>query len=250
MRWRGFPRVLVESIAFVAVKIAPVIAVLTLASACNKVSPPPVPTTTSSKPSRREVSKDSALLFTYADPTGIFATTDKAEKVPELTRPLVRIMGQANGAVKWRNDTNVDVIDLRELLSKGKAPARVMSREAFETGALALLPPGDSSMISGPHGPALTAEFNQAGEPGEPLVAIVYGATWCQACVTTREYMRSNRIPFAAKDVEHDPSAAGELREKAARVGIQVNRVPIVEVRGRLLVGFDRTRMDGMLADW
>jgi len=105
---------------FVAVKIALFVAVVTFVTACKKDPPLPVPITGSSQASQREVTQDSPLLFTYLEPTGVFATTDKAEKVPAATRRLVRIMGQANSAIKWRNDANVDVIDLSELLSKGK----------------------------------------------------------------------------------------------------------------------------------
>ena len=198
----------------------------------------------------REVSKDSALFFTYVEPNGIFATTDKAEKVPEVARRLVRVMGRAKREGQWRNNANVDVIDLRELLTNGKTRARAMPREAFETGALAQLSPGDSCRLAGPHGSPLAAKPEPAGAPDEPPVAILYGTSWCEACRAARQYLVSNLVPFTSKDIENDPSAARELQEKASRFGISADRVPILDVRGRLLIGFDSTRMDGLLADW
>ena len=57
-------------------------------------------------------------------------------------------------------------------------------------------------------------------------------------------------IPFTSKDIEKDSSAARELAQKASRFGIAADRVPILDVRGRLLVGYDETRMNGFLADW
>jgi len=198
----------------------------------------------------REVSKDSALLFTYVEPNGIFATTDKAERVPEVARRLVRIMGKTMGEVRRRNNFNVEVIDLRELLAKGKTQPRVMLREAFETGALAQLPPGDSCPLAGPHGSPLAAEPEPARSPDEPPVAILYGTRWCKACMAARRYLVSNLVPFTSKDIENNPAAAHELEQKAARFGIAADRVPILDVRGRLLVGYDETRMDGLLADW
>jgi arsenate reductase-like glutaredoxin family protein len=196
------------------------------------------------------VSKDSALLFTYVEPSGMFATTDRAEKVPEVARRVVRVMGQARGAVQRRNNANVEVIDLRELLAKGKTPPRVISREAFETGALAQLPPGDSCPLAGPHRPALPEQPERADPPGELPIVILYGTPWCEACQAARQYLVSNLIPFTAKDIENDSSAARELQQKASRFGIAADRVPILDVRGRLLVGYDETRMDGFLADW
>ena len=159
-------------------------------------------------------------------------------------------MGKAKGEAQRRNNFNVEVIDLRELLAKGKTQPRVMLREAFETGALAQLPPGDSCPLAGPHGAPLAEEPEKAGSPDEPPIVILYGTRWCKACKAARRYLVSNLIPFTSKDIDNDPSAARELQQKASRFGIAADRVPILDVRGRLLVGFDETRMDGLLADW
>ena len=184
---------------------------LVLASACKKGTAPPPPPTARAELPPREVSKDSALLFTYVEPNGIFATTDKAEKVPEVARRLVRIMGQGKGEPQRRNNTNVEVVDLRELLAKGKTRPRVMSREAFETGALAQLPPGDSCPLAGPHGPPLAEEPERAGSARRAAYRDPVRNAWCKACNAARRYLVSNLIPFISKDVEKDPSAAREL---------------------------------------
>jgi glutaredoxin len=196
------------------------------------------------------VGKNSALLFTYVQPNGMFATTDKAEKVPEMARQLVRIMGNGKNEPQRRNNFNVEVIDLRELLAKGKTQPRVILREAFETGALAQLPPGDSCLLAGPHGPPLPDENGMTGSPGEPPIVILYSTRWCGTGKAARQYLVSNRIPFTSKDIENDASAARELEQKASRFGILSDRVPVLDVRGRLLVGYDEMRMDGLLADW
>jgi glutaredoxin len=227
-----------------------VLAFLALGSACKKNAGHPPPPTARAELPPREVRKDSALLFTYVEPNGIFATTDKAEKVPDVARRLVRVMGRGKGEGQWRNNANVDVIDLRELLAKGKTRTRVIPREAFETGALAQLPPGDSCALAGLHDPVPAEQSEKTGPPDEPPVVILYGTPWCSACKAARQYLVSNLIPFVGRDIERDPSAARELQEKASRFGIPTDRVPVLDVRGRLLVGFDEARMDGLLADW
>ena len=234
------------------------LAFLVLASTCKKGAPPAPPPTAQAELPPLDVSKDSALLFTHVEPKGNFATTDKADSVPEVARRLVRVIDPAKGVAERRDTSNVYVVDLRELLANGKARAMAMSREAFETGALAQLPPGDSSTLAGPHGPALPEEAEvvdpDAGMAGHapaggPPVVILYGTPWCGACKAARQYLSSKHIPYAYKNIENDPSAARELQQKAARLGIPADRVPILDVRGRLLVGFDRTRLEALLGD-
>lgn len=200
-----------------------------------------------------EVSKDSPLLYTYVENKGTFATTDKADDIPQAARRLVRVVDPAKATDKQAS-TQVYVVDLGELLGSGKAVAKGLSREAFETGALAQLPPGESSPMSGPHGPALPdvpvagMDGGAAGPLGPPVV-ILYGTPWCGACKAAKQYLAGKHIPYAYKDIESDPAAARELQAKASKMGIPTDRVPILDVRGRLLLGFDRARLDAMLGE-
>jgi glutaredoxin len=234
-----------------------VLALLLLVGACKKGAPPAPPPTAQAELPPLDVSKDSALLFTHVEPNGNFSTTDKADAVPEVARRLVRVTDPAKGVAERRDTSSVYVLDLRELLANGKALAKAMSREAFETGALAQLPPGDSSALAGPHGPPLPEEAEPADSDagsghasvgGAPVV-VLYGTPWCGACKAARQYLSSKHIPFAYKDIENDGSAARELQQKASRLGIPADRVPILDVRGRLMVGFDKTRLEALLGD-
>ena len=72
-----------------------VFAFLVLVIACKKGAAPFPPPTDRTELPPREVNRDSALLFAYVEPNGIFATTDKAEKVPDTVRRLVRVKPKA-----------------------------------------------------------------------------------------------------------------------------------------------------------
>jgi len=170
----------------------------------------------------------------------------QGEQVPEGSRRLVRIMGQGKGEPRRRNDANVEVIDLREQLAKGRTQPRVMLREAFETGALAQLPPAIPARWRSARPAAGRGARKGVGRaPSRSCTDIVV-----QSLPIARHYLVSNLIPFTSKDIEKDSSAARELAQKASRFGIAADRVPILDVRGRLLVGYDETRMNGFLADW
>jgi glutaredoxin len=224
--------------------------VLSLAGACRRSAPeaPPQP-----KAQRGvvEILKGGRWLFTYVEPAGTFATTDKAESVPEGARAIVRVFDPAEMA-KTDAPGQVTVTDLNQLLKSGKAGAKPMSRDAFETAALAQLPPGASSALAarGTEGAPEQAPPTPlpAADSGTPVVTI-YGTSWCGACRSARQYLTERRVPFADKDIERDPAAARELSEKAAKMGIPTDRVPVIEVRGRLLQGFDRARIDALLGE-
>lgn len=227
---------------------------LAAGSACRRSVPeaPPAPKAAAGVV---EVLKGGRWLFTYVEPSGTFTTTDKPESVPAGSRAMVRVFDPSDPA-KTDLPGQVYVTDLNELLKAGKSPAKPLSREAFETAALAQLPPGDSSALAA-HGAGAPGEAPPPPAPlgdggaapaGTPVVTI-YGTSWCGACKAARQYLTQRRIPFADKDVENDAAAARELQEKASKMGIPTDRVPVIDVRGRLLQGFDRARIDALLGE-
>jgi glutaredoxin len=220
-------------------------------SGCHRSAPDTAPTAQGA-PTTIEVLKGGRWLFTYAEAAGTFATTDKPETIPEQARGLVRVI-EPTEQMKGGAD-RVYVSNVGELLSSGKTQAKAMSREAFETAALAALPGGQSSPFAAHQpAPAPASARPPAGTPGSALpsgatpVVTIYGTSWCGACRAARAYMTEHKIPFADKDIERDPGAAQELADKASKMGIPTDRVPIIDVRGRLLLGFDRERIEALL---
>jgi glutaredoxin 3 len=221
--------------------------------ACHRAAPDSAPSAPGA-PTTIEVLKGGRWLFTYAEPAGTFSTTDKPETIPEAARGLVRVI-EPTEQMKGAAD-RVYVTSVGDLLGKGKSSAKAMSREAFETAALAALPGGQSSPFAAQQmapapmpapGSPPTTPPGGAAAPGTTPVVTIYGTSWCGACRAAREYMASHKIPFADKDIEHDPGAARELADKAAKMGIPTDRIPIIDVRGRLLLGFDRERIEALL---
>jgi glutaredoxin len=235
---------------FVVVLVASV----ALAPACRRSAPEtPVPARTA--PATLEVLKDGRWLFTYMETNGTFSTTDKPEVIPAPARAVVRVFDPSNPQ-KTAGDTDVYVADVNLLLKSGKAQAKPLSREAFETAAMAQLGPGETSPLSArpAHAanqppPAPLPAWDAGAHPTGTPVVTIYGTSWCGACRAARQYLTERKIPFADKDIENDPAAAQELREKASKMGIPTDRVPVIDVRGRLLLGFDRARIEALLGE-
>ena len=224
-------------------------------AACRRSAPEAPPAPVAGAPATIEVLKEGRWLFTYAEPKGTFATTDKPDSVPETARALVRVF-DPSAPEKTPGAGRVYVTNLNDVLSKGRATARPMSREAFETAALAAHPTGESSPLAAQtmHPAPIPAIDGGAAAPspavaGGPPVVTIYGTSWCGACRAARQYFTARKIPFADKDVERDADAARELADKAAKMGVPTDRVPVIDVRGRLLLGFDKTRIEALLGE-
>ncbi|HEY8378130.1 MAG TPA: glutaredoxin family protein, partial [Nannocystis sp.] len=70
---------------------------------------------------------------------------------------------------------------------------------------------------------------------------------WCGVCKQVQAYLDRKGVKYVAKDIEKDPAAAGELQAKAKEKGIKTGSVPVIDVRGELMVGFNRARLEQLL---
>lgn len=177
------------------------------------------------------------LLLTYFDPTkGAFESVTKIDDVPQGARSWVRAIDLKIKPERRRDHELVYVADLRQAQKDGSYPYVVMSRTAFEERARNLAPRGD------PDSPAAVAV---GGRQHDRI--ILYATSWCPACRAARAWLREKGLAFAEKDIEKDPAAAAELMHKAREAGISTSGVPVIDVRGTLIQGFDPKRIAALL---
>jgi len=72
---------------------------------------------------------------------------------------------------------------------------------------------------------------------------IIYSAVWCGFCHATKQYLDDKDIAYEDRDVESDPKFATESVTKSGQRGI-----PVIDIDGDIIVGFDRPRIDAALA--
>ena len=71
---------------------------------------------------------------------------------------------------------------------------------------------------------------------------IVYSTPTCPWCTKAKSYLKSNNIEFVEKDVAQDQEAAVEMVEKSGQRG-----VPVLDIDGDIIIGFDRENIDKIL---
>lgn len=71
----------------------------------------------------------------------------------------------------------------------------------------------------------------------------IYTATWCAFCHATKMYLDDKNIEYTDRDIEADPEAAKESVSKSGQTGI-----PVIDINGTIVVGFDRPKIDAALA--
>ena len=70
----------------------------------------------------------------------------------------------------------------------------------------------------------------------------VYSATWCAFCHAAKDYFDKLGVKYDDRDVESDPQFAMEAVTKSGQRGI-----PVIDIDGQIIVGFDRPKIDAAL---
>lgn len=67
----------------------------------------------------------------------------------------------------------------------------------------------------------------------------VYSTPICPHCVMLKDFLKERGIEFEDIDVSRDQEKAREMVEKSGQMG-----VPVVEINGKIIVGFDREALE------
>jgi glutaredoxin len=201
--------------------------------------------------------KDSTegLLLTWIDDKGDFHVEQKVADVPAVARDAVRVVDPTRDE---GTHEKVFVADLRIARPDGTYATRSMTRTEFDAIALARRNGHTATLAddagmratvpsANPNGNGLELGMGGGGDPNARPAVIIYGAEWCGPCHQAAAYLRKKGVPFIEKDVEQDSSAGKEMRAKLAKSGLHGGSIPVLDVRGKILVGFSPSSVDDAL---
>ncbi|MDW8325399.1 MAG: glutaredoxin domain-containing protein [Anaerolineales bacterium] len=71
---------------------------------------------------------------------------------------------------------------------------------------------------------------------------IIFSTPTCAFCNQAKAYFRQRGIRFQDVDVSRDPAAARDMVRRSGQQG-----VPVIDIGGKIVVGFDRPKINQLL---
>jgi glutaredoxin len=169
------------------------------------------------------------LLLVWYDERGEAHSASSRTEIPEPSRASVRVDALEVAPEQRLDPAYVYVADLRSAGAEGRFPVRKVERATFEAALASAAPSAEKQA---------TASSD----------VIIYGASWCGACKQAASYFTQKGVPFTEKDIEKEPEARSEMMSKAKAQGVRTSGIPVIDVRGTLLGGFNAQRIEQLLA--
>lgn len=71
----------------------------------------------------------------------------------------------------------------------------------------------------------------------------VYSTPTCPHCKHAKEFLKEKHVEFEDVDVSADRDRAKEMVEKSGQMG-----VPVIDVDGKIIVGFDQNKLEELIS--
>ncbi|MGB9600541.1 MAG: glutaredoxin domain-containing protein [Myxococcota bacterium] len=178
------------------------------------------------------VSKENKnLLFSYIDKDGNFKDTQNMDEIPEESRRQVIVFDLSIPPSKRLSHKIIYIADLTKPDSEGRYKYTIASRYQF-----------DSAVREG-----IKPTFSQDSAKMDGKSIIIYTTSWCGVCAQLRKYLRAHGINYIEKDIEKDDSAREEMLSKLRSKGLRGSGVPVIDLYGEIIVGFNKELLDSKI---
>lgn len=162
-------------------------------------------------PIKIDTSLENKNLIFYYFITGESKITKDPFKIPESSRDRVLIVDTKLSPLERVSDKYVYKADLSKL-SENSISYTILSRKDFESNK-------NSSLI-------------------------IYTTNSCSICSELRKYLDSKKINYIDKNLEENPYYQKELAIKAQQSDRTISGVPVLEIDGKLYMGFQKKLID------
>ncbi len=89
----------------------------------------------------------------------------------------------------------------------------------------------------------MTTENSTIAATGGAPTIHIYSTPTCHFCKLAKEFFASHKIGYEEFDVSTDIEKRKEMMEKTGQLG-----VPVIEINGKIIIGFDESTIVKMLS--
>lgn len=221
-----------------------------LAIACQ-AAPDQAPASKSAVRAAVDGSASEATVYSYVDDRGRIHMAARIEDVPAAYRDQVVATDTGRGRRARLASDRVVVLDLRAVedgkplnysvvdLSARLATRRAAPRQPRD--------PGELGRRLAQRGADRVRRLLGLAPAVEPVQVILYSAPWCGFCKKAAAYLRGRGVAFEERDIDASPAAAQELQTKLRQAGLRGGGIPVLDIDGTIVIGFDRARIEALL---
>jgi glutaredoxin len=154
------------------------------------------------------------------------ATATDISKIPDDAKKNVRVQDLSLPPEK-RNPDWIFLADLTKKNADGKYSVHAVKRSDYEKKRH----PETAKATSGPSTDKTKVTLSSP--------VILYATNHCPYCKKARKWLLQQQIPFKEVNIETDAAATSRLQKLGQEQGVSTAGVPMLEVNGRLIPGFD-----------
>ena len=70
----------------------------------------------------------------------------------------------------------------------------------------------------------------------------IFSTPTCPYCLALKEFLKEHNFEFEEIDVSQNELALKEMKEKSGQLG-----VPVIEIEGKIVIGFDKEKISQIL---
>ena len=162
----------------------------------------------------------------------------------EFSDAAQRALAELKEFSREQDDVPVYVVDVQQVraLHKDFGVEKVPTVLALEKGKVTRSIEGvQSARFYAVHFSGATPSRTQ-GTGATVRRVVVYSGPGCPACGQLKTYLRRHGVSFREVDISRDPHAAERIARRSGQMA-----VPQTDINGRLVVGFDRAKLDTLL---
>jgi glutaredoxin len=193
------------------------------------------------------------LHLVWFDGEGVH-TASSRDGVAEASRGRVRVESLRAAPEAAGEDALVYVADLRMALPDGAYPVQRVKRRVFDrwiaeaTGEAERVAKVEDELVRAAKEADAEHDQDKATRRGRGEPVVMYRTSWCGYCKKAAAYLSSKNVAFVEKDIEADRSAEAEMKQKLARANLSTRGVPVLDIGGTMIRGFDKGMIDHALS--